>query len=187
MRTMTILCAAVLVALPGEGVAQRRAGPPNRMERGALAGIERALRDRERLSLSADQVRQLEELRAAEVEREGRRSGAMRDLLSRARAGLVERDSLRASMNADRAALQEERAQMRERFDGILSEEQRGELREGLRADAMRRGPGRSQGMHGFRGPAGPRAGAAAPGGRYGRQRGPGWGGWRGPGPRGWR
>lgn len=142
MRTMLMTCAALLVALPVDGMAQRRTGAPGgqgRVERGVLAGVEDALRQRERLSLTEDQVRQLEELRGAEVENDARRASEMRDLMSQARAGLLEDAAVRERLSAARDAERPVVAQARERFDGILTEEQRGLLRSGARVRQGRR------------------------------------------------
>ncbi len=113
-----------------------------------LDRVERALRMRERIELTDEQARRLETLRGEEVERLARQQRARLDIESRARAGLLEGRALRTALEsqsdeervADRAA--------RDRFEEVLSEEQRQRLGVGaffgVTTTGTWRGPGAS-------------------------------------------
>jgi hypothetical protein len=148
---------------PGMGLGPGRGG--QRLER--LIGL--ALERRDSLALSADQVEGLEALRS-EIEQS---DAALRAQMEQARADTtVERSELRERMRTMMEQARAERSAQSERFEQLLTQEQRERLRPLLRGprsgrpDGFRRGP---------RGPGGP--GPAAIG---ARGRGPGFGA---PGP----
>jgi Spy/CpxP family protein refolding chaperone len=92
-----------------------------------LARVEHVLRLRQDLSLTEQQITQLDALRKEEVTRTLERSQALADLESRVRAGLAEKAELQAAMQS-RMAAQLPAAAAGERVNSILTAEQRAKL-----------------------------------------------------------
>ena len=132
MRTWLMAIALMLVASPA--LAQAEARPELRAERamrGPMLGqIENALRLRSQLELSETQVRQLDELRREQLDRQAAREETRRDLMSRMRAGMLERGEADRTLFEQREAMRAETDRVGSRFDEILTEDQRARLRE---------------------------------------------------------
>ena len=92
------------------------------------AEVEDLLRMRERLELTDEQLRQLEELRVAALERRKTRMAEMMDLQSRRRAGDLEQEERRDLMTERREGYREAARQQRERVAAILTDDQRERL-----------------------------------------------------------
>ncbi|MDP2957123.1 MAG: hypothetical protein Q8N53_11935 [Longimicrobiales bacterium] len=186
-RTMggAVLLAAMLALAPMHADAQigpsgqrgmmpRAGGQPGIMGRGMAggpggqqgmmaprgAGVEMILRQRERLELSEDQVRQLDQIRQEAVARQTAHRAEMAELTSKVRAGQMEASALREQMQARRDAAAEIQTQQRDRVEAVLNDAQKEKLQEwGARARAFQMG--RASAMRGgqaFRGRA-PQAG----------------------------
>lgn len=91
-------------------------------------GVEMILRQREALELTEAQVGSLEALRQEAVRERSAHAAEMAELLSRARAGQVEREALREELRARRQAAVEAERQLRERVEAVLTEAQRERL-----------------------------------------------------------
>jgi hypothetical protein len=171
MRQRITIAAALAAMLATPVVAQPRGGavfaPGHtftfRMSP-ALDMAERALRVREDLELSDDQVARIDALRQEELERLAAGEREMRDRTSRMRAGLLDEDSLGAYLRQHRDAQEDAQDQARGRLEEILTEEQREELREW-------RGPWRAGAM----GPRGSGYGRVRVMPRFRHTPGPGW------------
>ncbi len=117
-------------------------------------GAEQILRARERLNLTEAQISDLEELRKETLAARRTQMGATMELRSRAQAGdTAAFAELRTLSRTQREAAQARRDEYRNRINGILTEEQQGQLPSvGRRSMARGRGfQGRSP--RGFRGP----------------------------------
>jgi len=102
---------------------------------------ERIMGLRDRLELTEGQLAALEELRSEAVELRNRRRAARGELLSRFRAGEMQRAELRSALEELRADAPETADERRERIEGILDESQLETLRElRQRRRAFRRG-----------------------------------------------
>ena len=99
--------------------------------------VETALRLKDELKLNANQVSQLEALREEIVAQQQASAQKMIDVRSRLAAGLVKREDVRKEFEGNRDALREVIKQRHERFEKILTEEQRTQLREKTRARMM--------------------------------------------------
>jgi len=137
MRQRITIAAALAAMLATPAVAQPRGGvvfapghPFTYRMSSALDRAERALREREDLDLTEDQVSRIDALRQEELERLATSERALRDWTSRMRAGLLDEDSLRAHMRRQRDVQQDAQEQARDRLNDILTEEQREELRD---------------------------------------------------------
>jgi Spy/CpxP family protein refolding chaperone len=160
MRRLTggvALVATVMTLTPLSADAQR--GP--RGQRGFGPGIqgqgvEVIMRLRERLELSEDQIRQLDQIREEAVRRRNAHRAEMEELTSRVRAGQMEAAELRDLARQRREAAKGIRDADRERVEAILTEDQRASL-ETLRGQARAFQRGRQSTMRGrgFRGPDG--------------------------------
>ena len=131
-KTVFIALAGVLIAAPaaGQPYGVRAFGPrhsagPRTSE--VLDLAEHALRDRERLDLTEDQVARLDALRQSELERVAMLEREAHELMSRMRAGLADRDSTRARLR-EREEAEAGLEEAREQLDGILTDDQREEL-----------------------------------------------------------
>lgn len=140
MHIKTIGIAAVLVVMAAPAVAQRgpRGGAPPRLG-GAMRGdrIESALRMREDLALTEDQIAQLDALRRARVAERQAAWGAMAELQSQLRAGLISREEFRDATQSRRDSV---RAAAGDPLSEILTEDQVSQLGRDTRrhADGMR-------------------------------------------------
>ena len=105
------------------------------------AGVEMILRQRERLELSEDQVRQLDQIRQEAVARQTAHRAEMAELASKVRAGQVEASALREQVQARREAATEIQTQQRERVEALLNDAQKEKLQDwGSRARAFQMG-----------------------------------------------
>jgi Spy/CpxP family protein refolding chaperone len=124
--------------MPGAGGQQ---GQQGMMAGPRGAGIEMILRQRERLELSEDQVKQLDQIRQEAVARQTAHRAEMAELASKVRAGQMEASALREQMQARRDAATEIQAQQRERVEALLNDAQKEKLQEwGATARAFRMG-----------------------------------------------
>lgn len=131
--------------MPGPGEQQGMMAGPRR------AGVEMILRQRERLELSEDQVRQLDQIRQEAVARRTAHQAEMAELASKVRAGQMEASALREQMQARRDAATEIQTQQRDRVEALLTDAQKEKLQEwGGRARAFQMG--RTSAMRGFAG-----------------------------------
>jgi len=143
-RTMggAALLAAVMAVAPLHADAPQ--GP--RGQRGAEvgprgAGIEMIMRQRERLELTEDQVKRLDQLRQEAVQRRTAHQAQMAELRSKVAAGQLEPEALRDQVRAMREGADEIQKQQRERIEGVLTDAQKETLREwGARARAFQMG-----------------------------------------------
>lgn len=150
-RTWWSIAAMLLVSAP---VAAQEPPPPPPAPRaeavarravvssrsGELAVVERALRLREPLALSADQLSRLESMRREALARWLESALEQEELHSRLRAGYEEEDArerLRALAEARRADAEE----TREQLDALLTEQQREQLNRRGRAVVAPRSP----------------------------------------------
>ena len=159
------------LATSAQQASARQAGPG----RGGMAGVEQVMRMRERLGLTEDQIRSLEELRNEAVQRRNAHQATMQELRSKVMAGEADRGQLRELARAHREQASVLQRQQRERIEQVLTEAQRDTLRQvvararafrmgresAMRGQGMRGGRGMRPGMRGgrggpaFRGPAG--------------------------------
>lgn len=135
MRTWMLALVPVLVAAPVSGQAERQAPQQARavareMRAPVLGQVEHALRLREALNLAESQVERLDALRREILTRQTDQAEAGRELMSRMRAGLVEREEAVQLRTEARETRRAEANSLREQFDTILSDEQRQQLRE---------------------------------------------------------
>ena len=130
-RTMggaALLAAAVALApMPVDA----QVGP--RAQRGVIAseggpGVEMILRQRERLELTEDQVKRLDQIRQELVAQRTAHQAEMAELSSKVRAGQMEASALREQVQARQEAAQQIRTQNRERVDAILTDAQKDQL-----------------------------------------------------------
>lgn len=143
-RTMggAALLAAVMAVAPLHADAQQ--GP--RGQRGAAmgprgAGIELIMRQQERLELSEDQMKRLDQLRQEAVQRRTAHQAQMAELRSKVAAGQMEPGALRDQARAMRESAMEVQKQQRERVEGVLTEAQKERVQEwGARARAFQMG-----------------------------------------------
>ncbi len=126
-------------------MAQRgRRGPPGDGMRGAMGAgrIESALRMRERLALTEDQVAQLDALRRARVAERQTAASELAELQSQFRAGQLSGDEFRDAVRQRREAAP---AAQDDPLSEMLTEDQVSQLDRAGRRGGMR-------GMRGFRG-----------------------------------
>ena len=142
----TITAAAMIaIAVPGLSAQRRGAAAP------AVTGmspVELSLRLAERLELTQEQRDQLEAVRVAMLEARAAHSSKLMSLRSETRAGIRERNSVREEFSAIREEAEASRDALRDRYDRILTAEQKRELRQMTRRAAWRQGAvrGRSGG-----------------------------------------
>lgn len=174
-----VLLVALAASIAAEPLQAQRWGPGDRRgggPRDADGSVERALRLRDTLQLTDDQVAQLQALRQEAVADRQAEMGRFIDARSRFGAGELTRDEFRAELDSRREEVRSRSDEREERFSAILTEEQREQLT-AARRRAFRMGgrgawPGEGRGFRDW-GPPGPRRG-------YGPGR--GWGRWMGPG-----
>ena len=175
----TLAVAAMSTIAVPDLSAQRR-GSAARAATGTTA-VEMSLRLAERLELTQEQRDQLEAVRVGMLEDRAEHSAKMMNLASEVRAGIRERNAVREEVAAIREEAATGRAALREQLDGILTDEQKDELRR-----LARRAAWRQSAVRGRSGVDRRRGGRGRPGmdrGRGGR----GWPGMdRGRGARGW-
>mgnify|MGYP001559108278 CR=1 FL=1 len=178
-RTMggAALLAAVMALAPLQVDAQMGPRDQGGMMAGPRgAGVEMILRQKERLELTDDQVKQLDQIRRESVQRRTAHQAEMAELASKVRAGQMEASALREQMQARREGAADIREQQRELVEAVLNDAQKEKLQDwGGRALAFQMG--RQSAMRGgqaFRGraPQGGRRGGFAP--RMRQRRGPG-------------
>lgn len=131
------VAAAMAITVP-ELSAQRR-GSAARAVTGTTA-VEVSLRLAERLELSQEQRDQLEAVRVGMLEQRAGYSARLMNLRSEVRAGIRERSSVREELQAVREEGVAGRKALREQFDGILTDDQKEELRQVARRAAWRQG-----------------------------------------------
>lgn len=183
MKSGALALGAMLLIGLGDMAAQE---PPAQrglgMHRGG--GPEMVLSVRDQLGLNEEQIAELNELREQMVGIRTSHRSAMASLRSRLRAGEIDREEMRTSMEAIRSGAPQMQEEMQARIASILDEEQLAsleELRQQRRPAArngrgMRRGGGPgAMGGPGMRGdaPGGISSDAMRPGGR-GLRKGPG-------------
>ena len=182
LRTIgaTFAAGAVMAIAVPDLAAQRggaRAGSAVRTTTGVTA-VELSLRLADRLELTQEQRDQLESIRVASVEQRAGHSARMMALTSEVRAGIREWSDIREEFTAIREETGTSRRTLREQLDGILSDEQKGQLRQVARRAAWRQGAVRgSSGMDRWRGTRGRPGMDRGRGvrGRPGMDRGRGW------------
>ena len=134
----TIAAAAMIaLAVPGLSAQRRGAAAP------AMTGmnpVELSLRLAERLELTQEQRDQLEAVRVAMLEARAAHSSKLMNLQSEIRAGIRERSSVREEFSAIREEAVASREALRDRYDPILTDEQKRELRQATRRAAWRQG-----------------------------------------------
>jgi hypothetical protein len=134
MRTWMLALVPVLVAAPASGQAERQApqarAVASEMRAPVLEQVEHALRLRGELNLAESQVERLDALRREILNRQTDQAEEGRELMSRMRAGLVEREEAVRLRTEARETRRAEANSLREQFDAILSDEQRQQLRE---------------------------------------------------------
>jgi hypothetical protein len=136
----------------------------------ASQGVERIMRARETLALTADQISQLDAIRREVVAQRSAERAEIEELRSQLSAGQIRQSQLMAAQEARMDAAQGRAEALGARVDAILTEEQRASV------ELMR---GRADGLRGRR-PAGRPGRGFAPGGRGGIGGGFGPGGLRG-------
>ncbi|MBT8488172.1 MAG: hypothetical protein HKN72_16955 [Gemmatimonadetes bacterium] len=146
-RAMVFMASAALaIATAGEAAAQ---DTTDRRGSRMTSEPERIMALRERLELTEDQLSALEQLRVEGVERRAETRATMDELRSRLRAGEIERDQMRASLEELRQA-QPNAGDRRARIEGILTEDQLGSLQEmRTRRSAVRERRGEARGARG--------------------------------------
>jgi len=172
----TVLLAGGLTSL----AAQETPGASNRAERMRThpARVAAALRLADELELSNQQRAELNHLRLEILEGQVRTATARIELRSEIQAGLREPEAMRAQAQDGREARRESRTALQERFNAIITEDQRAQLRNmarnGRRGDAgIRRQRGRERTMR-AQGRRGQRSRDARPRRQGGRRTGPG-------------
>lgn len=120
--------------------------------RGAVAwgatgtnAVELSLRLAERLELTQEQRDRLEAVRVGILEQRAAHSARLMGLESEVRAGIRERASIREELVAIREEAGAGREALREKYDGILTDEQKQELRRMTRRTALRQGAARGR------------------------------------------
>ena len=129
LRTSLLLAASLAVVAPATAQVRIYAGPSGGSS-SALRLAERALRMREDLKLSAEQVSQLEAVRKEEIAREQELSSRVIALQSEMRAGKLEWEQVRDSLESKDDARNDATRAARDRARQILTEEQRDKIEE---------------------------------------------------------
>jgi hypothetical protein len=189
--------AALLAALVALAPMQVDAQMGPRAARGQTAGprgagVEMILRQKERLELTENQVKQLDQIRQEAVQRRTEHQAQMAELRSKVRSGQLERDSLWKQVEARRQVATAMQEAQRTRVEGVLNDAQKQKLEQWAgqaRAFRMGRQSGQRGGQGfgpGMRGGFVPGMGGGTGAGMRGRF-GPGMGQQGGPGQRGGR
>lgn len=155
MKSMTsgaAILAAMMAVTPLRVHAQQGARAGARAGDGPRgAGVEMILRQRERLELTDQQVRQLDGIRREAVQRRTAHQAQMEELRSQVLAGELEPEALRDTVQSRRQAAADVVKQQRERVEAILNDQQKQQLEE-WRGQARAFRMGRTMGMRGARG-----------------------------------
>ncbi len=160
-RTWTTLAVVTLLGAVTAMPAEAQRGQRGRGFQARTGCAESALRLKEGLELSDQQVSQLEALRVSCVERQQAHQAEAMEMRSQLAAGQITAEDYFAAMEARRETAQTARDATRTRLEGILTEDQITELTQSqariARAGHMGfRGRGqagfRGRGMQGFRG-----------------------------------
>lgn len=147
MRTAgATLAVAVMSAIAVPELSAQRRGSAERAASGTSA-VEMSLRLAERLELTQEQRDRLESVRVGMLEQRAEHSAKMMNLSSEVRAGIRERSAIREELAAFREEAVAGRTALREQYDGILTDEQKDELRRVTRRavwrqESMRGRPG---------------------------------------------
>lgn len=144
-------------AVAPTGLDAQRQGSRARAAAGA-APVERAIRLADELDLTADQRTQLEAIRVEMLEQRTARTAALMELRSEIAAGMREPEAMRRALAEQWTGGADTRESLRDRFNEILTEDQRDELqRMNRRAIARQRGPANRGRIDRQRGPRGGR------------------------------
>jgi hypothetical protein len=157
------ILAAVLALTPLQTIAQqgrmgRMGGRGMGLGQGMMAradslrgpGAEGILRLKDQLSLTADQVKRLDQLREEVVKQRTAHMAQMEELRSKLRAGEIKPEDLRTQMQAQRDATASVRTQQIQRAQAVLNDAQRQKIDE-LQAQARAFRMGRRSAMRGGR------------------------------------
>ncbi len=132
-----ILAVAALSIIAVPDLSAQRRGPVARAAIGTVA-VEMPLRLAERLELTQEQRDQLEAVRVGRLEERAEHSAKMMNLASEIRAGSRERSAVREELAAIREEAEASRKALREQVAGILTDQQKEELRRVARRAAWR-------------------------------------------------
>lgn len=138
----TVAAAAVMAVAVPDLSAQRRGSARTAI---GTNPVELSLRLAERLELTQEQRDQLESVRVGMLEQRAQHSAKLMSLQSEVRAGIRERGSIREEFVAIREEAEAGRKALGEQYDGILTDEQKQELRQMTRRTAWRQGAVRGQ------------------------------------------
>ena len=138
----TFAAAAVMAVAVPDLSAQRRGSARTAI---GTNPVELSLRLAERLELTQEQRDQLEAVRVGMLEQRAQHSAKLMSLQSEVRAGIRERGSIREEFVAIREEAEAGRKALGEQYDGILTDEQKQELRQMTRRTAWRQGAVRGQ------------------------------------------
>ena len=138
----TFAAAAVMAVAVPDLSAQRRGSARTAI---GTNPVELSLRLAERLELTQEQRDQLESVRVGMLEQRAQHSAKLMSLQSEVRAGIRERGSIREEFVAIREEAEAGRKALGEQYDGILTDEQKQELRQMTRRTAWRQGAVRGQ------------------------------------------
>lgn len=139
----TTFAVSATMAIAVADLAAQRRGAAARTVTGTNA-VELSLRFAERLELTEEQRTRLEAVRVGMLEQRAEHSATLMSLQSEVRAGVRERGSVREELVAIRQEAETGRKALREQYDGILTDEQKAELRRVTRRAVWRQGA-----MHG--------------------------------------
>lgn len=154
-KAAAVAALITVVAAPAE--AQRRNARPMRSidNMGHFGQVETALRLREELKLTPAQISQLQNLRRESVAQRQKEAAEMIELRSRIAAGDVPAEEMHNQFAARREQTEAATKQLREQFEKILTEDQRGQLNR--QQMNTRRAERPRDGRRGIRPPAGQR------------------------------
>lgn len=139
------------------GLDAQRPGSGIRAAAGA-APVERAIRLADELELTADQLAQLEAIRVETLEQRTAQAAVLMALRSEVAAGMREPEAMRQQLAEQWRGTADARESVRDRFNEILTGDQREELqRMSRRATARQRGPANRGRIDRQRGPRGGR------------------------------
>ena len=133
----TFAAAALLAVAVPDLSAQRRGSARTAV---GTNPVELSLRLAERLELTQEQRDQLEAVRVGMLEQRAAHSAKLMSLQSEVRAGIRERGSIREALAPIREEAEAGRKALRDQYGGILTDEQKQELRQMTRRAAWRQG-----------------------------------------------
>ncbi len=155
--TATALPIFFAAVLAPTGLDAQRQGSRARVAGGA-SPFERAIRLGDELDLTAGQRTQLEAIRVEMLEQRTARASALMELRSEIAAGMREPEAMRRALAEQWSGGADTRESVRDRFNEILTEDQRDDLRRmNRRAIARQRGPANRGRIDRQRGPRGGR------------------------------